>query len=83
MMKLLQVAVAFLSLDVASSYVVGPSAKTSIRQATQLYENFGLGLGEDTYANQPKLLGGEAEYKQWMGKIDENAFVNRQVRSYY
>jgi hypothetical protein len=86
MMKLLLLAATavLVSLDAASSYVVVPSVarSSSIRPATKLYENFGLGLGEDTYANQPKLLGGEAEYKQWMGKIDENAFVNRQVRSF-
>lgn len=82
MMKLILVA-ATLLVSASSAYVVGPAkTSTSIRQTTttQLFENFGLGVGEDTYENQPKLLGGEAEYKQWVGKFNENAFVNRQVR---
>ena len=75
MMKLFVLAL----LSSSVSAFVGPS---SVRPATKLYENFGLDLGEDTYANQPALLGGEAQYKQWMDKINDNAFVNRQVCMY-
>lgn len=53
--------------------------KSAIRSSTQLHETFGLGIGEDTYENQPDLLKGEAEYKQWMNRVNENNMLNRKV----
>ena len=55
-----------------------PSA-SGARQATQLQESFGLGIGEDTYENQPDLLKGEAEYKQYMNQVREDNMLNRKV----
>ena len=55
-------------------------ASLAARQSTQLHESFGLGLGEDTYENQPDLLKGEAEYKQYVNKISEDNMLNRKVR---
>jgi hypothetical protein len=49
------------------------------RQGTQLQESFGLGIGEDTYENQPDLLKGEAEYKQYMNRVKEDNMLNRKV----
>lgn len=63
----------------ASAYVVVPKT-TSTRPATQLHETFGLGIGEDTYENQPDLLRGEANYKQWVNRVNENNMLNRKVR---
>ena len=50
------------------------------RQSLQLQESFGLGIGEDTYENQPDLLKGEAEYKQYVNRISEDNMLNRKVR---
>ena len=47
--------------------------------STQLYENFGLGIGEDTYANQLPALGGEANYKQFVNRVKEDNMLNRKV----
>jgi hypothetical protein len=74
MMKLVLLAV-FAGL--ASAYVA-PKPLVA-RRSTQLQENFGLGIGEDTYAATTDLLKGEANYKQWVNRIDENSFLNRQV----
>ena len=75
MMKLLLlVAIA----GTANAWVQGPSSAT--RQPTQLKESFGIGYAEDTYDNQPDFLKGEAEYKQWVNKIDANNMLNRKVR---
>lgn len=49
------------------------------KQTTQLYETFGLGIGEDTYENQPTLLRGEQEYKQFVNKYKEDNMLNRKV----
>jgi hypothetical protein len=74
-MKLLLLA---LLSSTASAWVAPQSA---IRQrSTQLWESFGFEYAEDTYGNQPDLLRGEAEYKQWMNKIDNNNMLNRKVR---
>ena len=64
--------------SLSSAYVVKPLA---VRQPTQLHETFGLGIGEDSYENTPDQLKGEAEYKQWVNKIEGNSFLNRKVRS--
>ncbi len=50
------------------------------RPSIQLHESFGLGVGEDTYKNQPDLLKGEAEYKQYVNRINEDNMLNRKVR---
>lgn len=55
-------------------------AGVSGRQSLQLHESFGLGVGEDTYENQPDLLKGEAEYKQYVNRINEDNMLNRKVR---
>jgi hypothetical protein len=52
------------------------------RQSTQLRESFGFDFAEDSYANQPKLLRGEQEYKQFINKYAENNMLNRKVRFY-
>ena len=70
----------FLLLAIIAS-VAGAFAPSSGmgRQATQLQETFGLGIGEDTYENQPDLLKGEAEYKQYMNQVKEDNMLNRKV----
>ena len=73
-MKLLIVA---LTASFASAFT--PSS-FGVRQATQLHETFGIGIGEDTYANQPDFLKGEAEYKQYMNRVKEDNMLNRKVR---
>lgn len=55
-------------------------ARFAGRQAVQLHESFGLDFAEDTYKNQPDLLKGEAEYKQYVNKISEDNMLNRKVR---
>lgn len=63
--------------SLSSAYVVKPLA---VRRTTQLHETFDLGIGEDSYENTPDQLKGEAEYKQWVNKIEDNSFLNRKVR---
>jgi hypothetical protein len=74
MMKLFLLAVV---AGLASAYVA-PKPFVA-RRSTQLQENFGLGIGEDSYKATTDLLKGEANYKQWVNRIDENSFLNRQV----
>ena len=50
------------------------------QQSMQLHESFGFGFAEDTYENQPDLLKGEGEYKQYVNKISEENMLNRKVR---
>jgi len=47
------------------------------RPSTKVNENFGFDFAEDSYENQDALLRGEANYKQWVNKIDDNSFLNR------
>jgi len=54
-----------------------PAGGLSGRQSMRLHESFGLGVGEDTYENQPDLLKGEAEYKQYVNRIREDNMLNR------
>lgn len=75
MMKLLIVA---LLSSAISAYIV-PRPLTA-RLSTRLQESFGLGIGEDSYENQPVFLRGEAEYKQWLNNIADDPMLNRQVR---
>ena len=58
-----------------------PISQTVPRQtsSSQLHESFGLGIGEDTYENQPVLLRGEQEYKQFVNKYKEDNMLNRKV----
>jgi hypothetical protein len=74
MMKLLLLAVV---AGLASAFVA-PKPIVA-RHSTHLNENFGLGVGEDSFAATADLLKGEANYKQWVNRIDEKSFLNRQV----
>jgi len=62
----------------ASAFVTPQQSSPVARPATSLSETFGLGLGEDTYENQPDFLKGEQDYKTWMAETTDNSFVNRQ-----
>lgn len=76
-LKLLVVAVA--TASVVSGF--SPSSSTfGVRQSTQLQESFGFGFAEDTYENQPDLLKGEGEYKQYANRIKSDNMLNRKVR---
>jgi len=55
------------------------SHKAQNRPHTRLRESFGFDFAEDTYKNQPDVLGGEQTYKQWVNKIEENSLLNRKV----
>jgi hypothetical protein len=65
--------------SLVSSYA--PAKSFATRRSTKLRESFGFDFAEDTYKNQPDVLGGEATYKQWVNKIDDNSFLNRKVRN--
>jgi hypothetical protein len=49
------------------------------RPKSSLSESFGFDFAEDSYANTPDVLTGEANYKQWVKRVDENSFLNRKV----
>ena len=51
----------------------------AVRPTTHLNENFGFDFAEDSYANQDPLLGGEANYKQWVNRVNEKNMLNRKV----
>lgn len=68
---------AALFANVAFAYVVPKVSVT--RPSTPLRESFGLGVGEDTYENQVDPLKGEANYKQFVNRINENNMLNRKV----
>lgn len=74
MMKL-----AVVALLANAAFSFSPVSQTT-RRTTKLRESFGLGIGEDTYENQPALLRGEQEYKQFVNKYAENNMLNRKVR---
>lgn len=63
--------------------LAGASAFTApapfTRTSTSLAESFGLDFAEDSYENTPDQLLGEANYKQWVNSVNDNAFLNRQV----
>ena len=65
-----------LTAGVASAFAPATSA---VRKTTQLHESFGISYAEDTYENQPDLLKGEAEYKQYMNRVNEDNMLNRKV----
>jgi hypothetical protein len=54
-------------------------AGVSSRPSTRLSESFGFDFAEDSYANTPDILTGEANYKQWVKRVDDNSFLNRKV----
>lgn len=62
-----------------ASFASAFAPQGSVRQTTHLYENFGLPYAEDSYANQDPLLGGEANYKQYVNRVKENNMLNRKV----
>mmetsp|Transcript_16846 Transcript_16846/g.46261 ORF Transcript_16846/g.46261 Transcript_16846/m.46261 type:complete len:223 (+) Transcript_16846:126-794(+) len=75
LMKLFMLAI---TASVAVAFT--PSATSRVQKvpsSTQLYEDFGLGLGEATYENQPDLLKGEQEYKQYVNRINDKNMLNR------
>ena len=78
LMKLFTLAV---TASVAVAFTPSVSRVQSVPSSTQLYEDFGLGLGEPTYENQPDLLKGEQEYKQYVNRINEENMLNRKVRA--
>jgi hypothetical protein len=71
-LKLLVVAVA-----ASAAHAFAPAG--FLRPVTQLQESFGFDFAENTYENQPDLLKGEQEYKQYMNKVNEDNFLNRKV----
>lgn len=48
------------------------------RTSPIVFENFGFDFAEDQEENAPDQLLGEAKYKQWVGTVNENSFLNRQ-----
>jgi hypothetical protein len=72
----------FLILALLGSLVSSFSPASVTRTSTKLHESFGFDFAEDSYKNQPIELGGEANYKQWINKIQDNPFLNRQVGRY-
>jgi hypothetical protein len=70
-----------ITASVAVAFAPSVSRVQKLSSSTQLYEDFGLGLGEITYENQPDLLKGEQEYKQYVNRINEDNFLNRKVRA--
>lgn len=52
-----------------------PSSRIS---KTLVMESFGFDFAEDQTENTNPLILGEANYKQWVGEINENSFLNRQ-----
>ena len=66
-------------LGVASAFPA-PSTAFTRKTSTQLKESFGLNdISLDIYDAQPDFLKGEAEYKQWMNKINDDNMLNRKV----
>jgi len=74
LMKLFMLAI---TASVAIGFTPSVSRVQKLPSSTQLYEDFGLGLGEPTYENQPDLLKGEQEYKQYINRINEKNMLNR------
>ena len=70
----------FLILALLGSLVSGFAPTSTVPRSTKLHESFGFDFAEDTYKNQAEVLGGEANYKQWVNKIDDNSMLNRKVR---
>jgi hypothetical protein len=56
------------------------SSPASLPTGTRLFESFGFEGATDVYKNQPDLLKGEQEYKQYVNRIKEDNLVSRKVR---
>lgn len=69
----------FLIVALLGSLVSAFVPTSQVQRSTKLQESFGFDFAEDTYKNQPDVLGGEATYKQWVNKIEDNSFLNRKV----
>ena len=46
---------------------------------TAVSESFGFDFAEDQAENTPDIILGEANLKQWVGTVNDNSFLNRQV----
>jgi hypothetical protein len=69
---------------IASVSAFAPQSNLSLRKVTNpLQESFGFDFAEDPIKNTPAPILGEANYKQWVGEITDNSFLNRQVRIYH
>lgn len=68
-------------LAITASYTVAFTPSVSrvqkLPSTTQLYEDFGFSFAEQTYENQPDLLKGEQEYKQYVNRINEDNMLNK------
>jgi hypothetical protein len=63
----------------ASAFAPSTSVPSTSRATIDpLHENFGLSFAEDQAENTPDVILGEANYKQWVGEIQDNSFLNRQ-----
>lgn len=72
-----------LLISATSVFGFTPRATTSVVQKnTALKESFGFSFAEDQAENTPIELLGEANYKQYVGEVTENSFLNRQVRTF-
>mmetsp|Transcript_20046 Transcript_20046/g.30474 ORF Transcript_20046/g.30474 Transcript_20046/m.30474 type:complete len:215 (-) Transcript_20046:173-817(-) len=67
------VAVFFLCISAVSAFVPPSSRASNIA----LRESFGFDFATDQVESTPEQLLGEANYKTWVGEINENAFLNR------
>lgn len=74
-MKLLLLAV--LS-GAVSAYVTAPKTFVTSRPSTKLSESFGFDFAVDSYSSQDDRLAGETAYKQWINKVADDPFLNRQ-----
>jgi hypothetical protein len=71
--------IAILTMLLGFSSAFSPMKIANVKTTTQLRESFGTGLGTDTYSSQDILIGGEANYKQWVNEVNQNNMLNRQV----
>jgi hypothetical protein len=70
-----------LSVSVVSVVAFAPQSSIGVRKSapSPLQESFGFDFAEDMVENTPAPILGEANYKQWVGEITDNSFLNRQV----
>jgi hypothetical protein len=73
---MMRLAFVFLLAAAAHGFVV---SRPTTRTPTPLGESFGFDFAEDSYENTPAIIRGEANYKQWVNRIDSDSFLNRQV----
>lgn len=55
------------------------AVRTPAPSVTELQESFGFDFAEDPFENTPKVILGEANYKQYVAEKTPNSFLNRQV----